>query len=215
MGLGNFLWPDGILKQKNKKQTMANALKDAMYDETYLTHIYNFMTITSKEFAPQEVVDVLASLKSSVFVQTLMVDPMNKDAATCIHAYLQSEKRAPAGFLERLRSLFQTQIKLLPSVFGPSMSAKVKVNVNNIEPTTRVSDLTAKNKSKMLKENLKNFQTFSITQHPMVPQHIRLKMDQTILDNSMRGIILLANVIAEGNRQNGRIVDDYIKRNLS
>lgn len=187
---------------------------DPMYDDIYLQYINQFMAITSKEFAPQDIVDVLQKLKTSKYVLLLMAEPTNVSAASCIHSFMQKETRASPGFLDRLRAVFQTQIKILPAVFGSSMSGKVKVNVGNCEPTSKMNVLTANAKRAILDENMCHFQTLSIPYNAIVPQTVRINMDQSLLEKSVNSMMLLAKVIKEGNRQNGKEIDDYIKEQL-
>lgn len=188
---------------------MEAAQTDCIYFPNYTQYIILFMTKTSKEFAIQDIMDVLLRLCDSDYVRILSQNPSDTHAISCIRHFINSRSNVPSNFLDRLLSVFRTKIRLT-SIISNASSVTAKIIVDNVEPIRKMTNLTMKTKTDLLHYNMTaNSKTLS-NRSQVIPNLAKINMNQDTITNAIKSMVNLQNVIEQANKQNGTTMDPYI-----
>lgn len=188
---------------------MEAAQTDAMYFPTYTQYIILFMTKTSKEFAIQDIMDVLLRLCESDYVRVLSQNPSDTHAISCIRHFINTRSGIPSNFIDRLLSVFRTKIRLT-SIISNASSVTAKIIVDNVEPIRKMTNLTLKTKTDLLHDNISTNLKSLPNRSQVIPNLAKINMNQDTITNAIKSIVNLQSVIEQANKQNGTRMDPYI-----
>lgn len=187
---------------------------DPIYTPEFKSLIITFMRITSNECSIQDLDSTLVCLKNSNYIKTLAMDPTNTAAISCIKQFLSTNNMVQSNFLDRLITVFRTRIKFIPHVLSSS-SVMAKVKIDYLEPQKKMTNLTAKTKSNILKLNCESNVKILEANNQIVPTLVKTNITSDLLNNSIKSVVLLHDMIEENNKQNGYTMDPYIPQQIN
>lgn len=191
-----------------------NLSEDPIYTPDFAPFIITFMKQTAKECAIQDLDTILFLLKKSNYIKTLSMDPTNTAAISCIKQFLSTRNDLPSNFLDRLITVFRTRIRFIPHVQSSS-SVTAKIKIDYLEPQKKMTNLTAKTKLSIIKSNCEtNVKTLE-SNNQIVPTLIKTNITSDLLNNAIKSLVYLHDVIEESNRQNGYTMDPYIPQQIT
>jgi hypothetical protein len=188
--------------------------EDALYLPVFEAYVRKFQQITSTEFHMSQVSPLIETFKRSASLNLLIADPTNEEAKACVQQFLNKRPNISRAFLPRLIAYASAKINIIPGRAGYSTdSLTVKVVTAATEPPAKITNLTANAMRDILREDLKNVQTFVVS-HRNVPTEVKLKLDQSILQQIVNSQFFLYKVIQEANRNNGKQIDPYVREQV-
>ncbi|AYP97963.1 GrBNV gp75-like protein-like protein [Mauternbach virus] len=189
---------------------MAN-VNDLLYTATFEAYIVDFCRVVSTDTNIAALSPIIELLKGSIILTYLMKDPSDNSAKACVRNVIVSKPHLPHDFLYKFLAIATMKISLTPSNIGfAHQSYNAKIIVNNLQPTSRITNLTTNSRQEQLRAEYKNAITY-VKQTRMPPQALRLKFSEDLLPRCINAIGDLNQVIIEGNRSNGRQVDEFVR----
>jgi hypothetical protein len=188
--------------------------KDALYRPEYETFIRKFLSLTTNSVSIGAISSILELLKRSNAVAVLITEPTNEDAKACVQQFLHRKPNIPRSFLPRLIAISSAKIDIMPGISGfYTDSLTVRINTSALYRKTTMTNLSAKTMQEQLKEDIKNAQVHS-TSTVTIPYVNRIKINDGMLKQLLNSQYNLYTVIEEGHRNNGKVPDEYIKRQI-
>ncbi|ATZ81484.1 GrBNV_gp75-like protein [Drosophila innubila nudivirus] len=184
---------------------------DLLFTPSFESYILDFCRIVSTETNIAALSPIIEVLKRSETLRYLMKDPSSNSAKACVRNMIVSKSHLPQDFLYKFLIIATMKITLTPSNLGfAHQSYNAKIIVNNLQPTNRITNLTINSRREQLRAEYKNAITY-VKQTRMPPQVLRLKFTEDLLPRCINAIGDLNQVIVEGNRSNGRQVDEFVR----
>lgn len=184
---------------------------DLLYTPQFEDYILEFCRAVSTDTTITAISPIIEVLKQSEYLRYLMKDPSNDSAKTCVRNFIVSKSHLPQDFLYKFLAIVTMKISLAPSNVGfIHQSYNAKVIANNLQPTSRITNLTIAARQDQLRAESKNAITY-VKQTRMPPQILRMKFNDDLLPKCINAIGDLNQVIIEGNRSNGRDVGDFVR----
>lgn len=190
---------------------MNSFTSDYMYSnmEQYNRFIVQFLEITSKPYSVVDIAECIIHLKTSNFVKILYEDPDNQEAISCIQKFLNDNPFINSNFLPTLQSVIKTKNRITNS-FGTTKSITSKIIENNIHPSTKISKMSLDSICENLHTNIQSYPCYTNEERRIIPNTIKLKLNNELIENTISSVAYLEEVIIEGCRQNGKNCDSYI-----
>lgn len=187
---------------------------DVLYKDNFQDIIIEFCRVCSKETTIAELSGLIENLKASEILKYLMTDPANESAKICVRDYLHTHKNVNQDFLSKFLSVVSMKINIMPQNVGfISKSYTAKIIYNNTQPTSKLTNLTVRTKYDELREDAKRAVEYQKNRR-VAPQTIKLKFNDDIIQWCLNAISDLNSTIVEGNRANGREMNNFVKTTL-
>lgn len=190
---------------------------DALYSKEFEDYLLTFnRVISSDNVTIMDIAPIIQVLRTSELISLLMKDPNDNIARSCLRTYLSTKPEIPSDIYGKLLALITTTISLSPRTTSfLQQSFNVKIRVNNVIPTKRITNFSVKTLQEKLRLNLtKNSARYSRGERK-IPQTVRLQFNNPLILNAcINAIGDLNQAYAEGNRANGREAKDFIKINI-
>lgn len=184
---------------------------DALYKGEFESYIREFCRVANVETSVVELAPIMELLKTSQILNYLMVDPSNETAKACVREYLANHRNVNQDFLAKFLSIVSIKINITPNTVGyVNQSYTAKLIYNNTRPTSKLTNLSVRTKHDELREDAKRAVEYVKTRRP-APQTIKLKFTNDTLPWCLNAINDLNTTIIEGNRANGREMNNFVK----
>lgn len=185
---------------------------DPLYTARFQTYITEFVKATKGDVYIKDLSQLIENLRQSSIINVLLTDPSNRDAITCVMAFLQKRPTLPQVFLTRLVAVASVKIRVAPASIGMSQAESCVATVipANVRPPTMITNITTQTMTDLLKEDTRNATPYQCNPNN-VPAMYKIKMNQSLLDQIVNAQLDYYNILMEGHRQNGMCVDSYIK----
>lgn len=188
---------------------------DELYKPEFKEYINSFMEITSKDYKPHTIAPYVTRLATSNYIDMLMKNPKNEHIKSCIRDFLRQNKDVSSSFLNRLIAF--SNIVIQPTTpYGLGQSANVSVCLKHVTPfTKKITGFTFDARREQLKDEILNSKEYiSFNHYSNLLVDVRLKLDNTLLDNLLFSYIKLNHNLMDGARLNGFEPDSYVSRKL-
>lgn len=184
---------------------------DLLYKHEFEDYITNFCSMVNRETNIQTLAETMVMFKQSQILSVLMSDPTNEQAKMCVRQTIQQRVYLPQDFLSKFLAIITMKINLMPSNLGfVHQSYNAKIIATNLLPTTKITNLTEMSIRDELQNDAQKATVF-VRKGRLPPQTLRLPFTDELLPKCINAIGDLNQVIVEGNRYNGREMNDFIK----
>lgn len=184
---------------------------DILYKDYFESYIIEFCRLCNSETNIVELAPIIELLKTSQILKYLMIDPTNEAAKSCIREYIANRRNVNQDFLPKFLSIVSMKINIVPNSVGyMNQSFNAKIIYNNTQPTSKLTNLTVRTKHDELREDAKKAIEYIKTRRA-APQTIKLKFTSDTLPLCLNAINDLNLTIVEGNRSNGREMNNFVK----
>jgi len=185
---------------------------DFLYSTEFESVIQAFLMAVRKPTTIQELAPIIEQMRRSDILNFLMTDPNNDMAKNCLKTFVASKSNIPHNFITQFLILINTKINIAPSGLGfISQSYNAKVVPGNLQPPTKITNLTVESRMNKLREDCKKQQTYTYVDKSIPP--FKLKLHNNLLNKCLNALGDLHGIIKEGNLANNCEIDEYIAFN--
>lgn len=185
---------------------------DFLYSTEFESVVHAFLTAVRKPTTIQELTPIIEQMKRSDILSFLMTDPNNDTAKNCLKTFVASKSNIPYNFITQFLILINTKINIAPNGLGfISQSYNAKVVPGNLQPPTKITNLTVESRMAKLRDDCKKQETYTYVDKSTPP--FKLKLHNDLLNKCLNAVGDLHKIIQEGNIANNCEIDEYIAIN--
>lgn len=188
---------------------------DPLYTEEFRVYIEEFCRITNNEVTIKQIASFIEIFHHSPILNILQTEPQNVDALSCLKNYIASNPTLPSIFPSRYIAITNCRIRVAPPRFGSSHADACVATVipGATRPPTMMINLTADSMREALRIDTERSEVYQCTP-ATVPSKVKIRFNQSLMNQLVNAQVDLYKTIVEGNRQNGKNVDSYVKSRI-
>lgn len=188
--------------------------QDIIHDPNFQIKITNFVHTLEKRPPFTVVAQLFTDLLQSKVLQIIAMYPDDvNNAYACLTQLVRSpNSRIPSVFPAKFIALARTPIEMVarPGNTGSHLYL-AKIQVNNIKPTTVLTNFSMNTITNELMDGVNRMVTYSEA-HNLNPNAVQLPMSNKNMDEIVNTMMCLKRTIADGYRKNGYEPDEYINQ---
>lgn len=152
-------------------------------------------------------------LIDSSFLLRLLKKNNDVEAYNCAEHILRDKPGVPRDFLTKFIAVISGSLMLTNYGYRNSVNSyKVKIAINNLTPSHKITNVTKEVKKMELLRELRDAPVqFPGKLKRIVPEKIKLRYDEDVKDLIINAMGELQENITIGNRHNGFVDEEYIK----
>lgn len=190
---------DNSLLYKDRIDTSLRALNDVLRTEALLPKLTS----------------IIESMRCVPEFQYLLDNPYDEHGRSCFITYVKNNTTVPMEMVAKLFSIITARISLSPSSTSfVTQTYKTKVILNNLQPPTKITNITLQARQDTLLREIERATTYKTQISRIVPSTIRLRLEDSLLKRCVNAMGDLSEVISHGHLANNFTVDDYISTNM-
>lgn len=188
---------------------------DQLNDPNFEGVLVEFCKMTSKKFSIFDIAPIIEALRQSK-VLDYVIRSQNSSYINCLKMIFHNNPNLPQQFIGRFLAVINTEINVLPNNLRVGNQSYVtKVVARNVVPPVSVTNFTVTTLRRALQRDIRDKAIMhSVSTPNVIPNEIRLQMNQRTISMIVNSISDLCCSIVEGNRAQGRDIDPYIRSQI-
>lgn len=186
---------------------------DELLNPEFEQVIHDFCKITSRKFNIFEISHILETMRMSKIIDYVTRSP-DATAVSCLKNLVDSNPNLPQSFVGKLLAVVKTEVNITPNTMYANQSFVTRVVTRSVEPPTVVTNFTVASMKQQLRRDVENQSAYSVAWQNVVPNEIKLQLNQRVFSMLINSMSDLCKSIVEGNRAQGRHVDSFIKSQI-
>lgn len=188
------------------------------------TAIQAFFRATNSTFNVVALAPIIETLQQSSILSYVMRAECGEARAEeqFLRNFIRSRPHLPQDFVNRFLAVIALRINVSPSSYAGlsgsliNRSYVAKITRGNVRPPTVVTQFSVQSLRNALREETRRGVNTHVAaaRREIIPYEYKPVLDRDVLSSLINCQSDLCKAIAEGNRQNGRAIDPYVKSKI-